>query len=504
MKKTFFLLIILILIFGCKRESFEKSFPKKPIKIIVYTGPGGLIDITARKFATIASKYTNATFVVENKPGSGGIVAIRKLLQEPADGYTLFAGTKSNISKIVATGMENYIDAIDWAALLLSDHECVITNKNQAVNTWPQIVQDAKKKNGNQLWLGPAKGGLDHVTALKIWDKSGIKAKWIPFKSGGKAKAALLGNQGVAYVGNPGEVLGNDNLKIAAICAPKRLVQFPDAPIFKEFGVNGVENEVMWRGFMLKKGIPKEIRKWYDNLFEKVSNDPEWKEYWNKKGIETVFYNSDKFTKIVQNDKEQFEYYLKKIGIIKNVEKGKIAKFVESTGFKYFIWGLLLIYILIGIFLHRSKYIGVTEEIMIPLFLIFLSVVFYFITYSFPTGEKVGPSVVPRLWIYFIVPLSLFAIFGAIKDKKIIFHKGSDIVFKFVLLLILYLFGIVYIGYFISSFLFIFISISLLGYRKYFTIFLISLGWLLFSYFIFYKMLFVPLPTGKLIEMMLR
>jgi putative tricarboxylic transport membrane protein len=56
------------------------EFPTKPIKLIVYTKPGGAIDVFARKFTTIADKYTDATFVVINKSGAGGIVAIKYIL----------------------------------------------------------------------------------------------------------------------------------------------------------------------------------------------------------------------------------------------------------------------------------------------------------------------------------------------------------------------------------------------------------------------------------------
>ncbi|MCD6176257.1 MAG: hypothetical protein J7K29_00295, partial [Candidatus Cloacimonetes bacterium] len=103
MRKLLIILLFTLLFFtSCKKTNEKFSFPEKPVTIIVYTGPGGLIDITARKFADVASKYTEATFVVENKPGSGGIVAMKRLLQLPSDGYTLFACTKSNISKIVS------------------------------------------------------------------------------------------------------------------------------------------------------------------------------------------------------------------------------------------------------------------------------------------------------------------------------------------------------------------------------------------------------------------
>ena len=100
-----FLFFMLLFFFSLEAQSSTKGktdFPDKPIKIIVYTGPGGLIDVTSRKFAEVASRYTDATFVVENKPGAGGIGALKKVLKLPADGYTLYACTKSNISKYLS------------------------------------------------------------------------------------------------------------------------------------------------------------------------------------------------------------------------------------------------------------------------------------------------------------------------------------------------------------------------------------------------------------------
>ncbi len=295
----------------------EKAFPQKPIKIIVYTKPGGLIDITARKFTDIATKYTKATFVVENKPGAGGIVAMKYILEETkADGYTLFAATKSNISKVVASKGKVDLFGFDWIAMLMADPECVITNKKSKIRTWQDIVEDAKAKNGEQIWVGPAAGGLDHVTALKLWEKAGIKAKWIPFASGGKAIAALLGGQGVAYVGNPRDTIGKPDLMIAAVSSPERLKQFPDVPTFGELGIKDFDHEIMWRGFAVKKGTPEEALKWYDDLFTKVTNDPDWRKFWEVGGIKVVYYKKDKFEEIIKNDQKEFEKYLKKIGMI--------------------------------------------------------------------------------------------------------------------------------------------------------------------------------------------
>ncbi|MDA3938843.1 MAG: tripartite tricarboxylate transporter substrate-binding protein [Spirochaetia bacterium] len=187
------------------------------------------------------------------------------------------------------------------------DPEAVITNNKTGVVTWEQIVADAKAKGGDQLWLGPAAGGLDHVTAQMIWKAAEIEAKWVPFASGGKAKAALLGEQGITYTGNPGEIIGKPNFSVAAVCAAERLPQFPDVPTFKELGIDGLENEIMWRGFAVKAGTPDSIIAWYDDIFEKVTNDPDWIATYAPMGNMLVHKTRDEFNKIVQADYDAYK-----------------------------------------------------------------------------------------------------------------------------------------------------------------------------------------------------
>ena len=127
----------------------------------------------------------------------------------------------------------------------------------------------------------------------------------------------LLGKRGVVYVGNAQDILGQPKLKVAALSRSTRLSQFPDAPTFKELGVKGMDNEIMWRGFAIKKGIPADVRKFYDDLFTKLMKDSEWIEYVSKKGVDPVYYSHEKFYKIVMNDKADVTRWLKSAGILK-------------------------------------------------------------------------------------------------------------------------------------------------------------------------------------------
>lgn len=511
-------LVFIILLFALSLGADSKlgqtvsGFPDKPVKIIVYTGPGGLIDVTARKFTDIASKYSDVTFVVENKPGAGGIVALKKVLQLPADGYTLYACTKSNISKFVSSGGTLPSESLDWIALLMADPECVITTNSSGISSWEDILNNAQKINKEQIWVGPATGGLDHVTALKIWDKFGIKAKWIPYKSGGKARAALLGAQGVAYVGNPREVLGNPDLHIAAVSAQKRLERFPDVPILSEFDnlaksqEMNLDFEYMWRGFAIKKGVDPELLNWYKQLFQKVTDDPEWREFWEKGGIDVVYYGPEKFTEIVKQDEETFKYYLQKLGILKDSDANLVTRIVSGRNLTFIVIFLLILMFLIGFLVNKSRYSYLKDKILIITGFIFLSLLFYLISFIFPESGAVGPAVVPRLWIFALIPLNIILLITTVKnevksDDKL--NSGNRvIVYQMIAVLATYLLSIYFIGYFISSALFVAATLNLLGYKEKLKIIYISLGWVLFSWLVFYKLLYVPLPLGLLIELL--
>jgi putative tricarboxylic transport membrane protein len=318
MKKGFVVLLVALSIVASSFTAAMAEFPTKPIKLIVYTKPGGAIDVFARKFSGIAAKFTDATFVVVNKSGAGGIVAIKYILSGKGDGYQFAAVTRSNIGKIVSTGNKINVEDLDWMAMMVSDPEAIITNRTQAINTWEQVVADAKEKDGSQIWVGPAAGGNDHIMAMKTWEAAGIKAKWIPYASGGKAMAALLGGHGVVYVGNPQDVIGRPDLKVAIVSNSERLGgDFADVPTFKEVGIKELDNEIMWRGFMAKKGMPAEAKAFYTDLFAKVNADPEWQKYVKRGGATPLFDKEEKFLATVKQNQKEFAEALKQIGAIK-------------------------------------------------------------------------------------------------------------------------------------------------------------------------------------------
>lgn len=295
------------------------AYPEKPIHIVNYVAPGGLMDVTSRKFVSIAAKYTNATFVVENVAGAGGLVGLGHVLKQPADGYTVFAPTTAVVNKVLSAkkSEKDMIWGMEYVAMLMRDPECIIGAAEGDFNTFDKVVADAKSKKGAQLWSGPAPGGNDHILATKVWKTVGMKAKWVPYKSGPEAMMGTLSGQSVAYVGNPADMAGRPGYKILALCRAERLPQFPDAPTFKELGYEGLDNEIMWRGFAIKKGAPEEVYKWWEDLNKKVAADPDWRTFLERDGIDVVDWGRDKFNAQVKSDVEYAKIALREAGLIK-------------------------------------------------------------------------------------------------------------------------------------------------------------------------------------------
>ena len=125
-----FYLLCYPLVFSC--DPARATYPDRPIHIMVYTKPGGLIDVTARMIAQIAQKnYTKVPVIVENKKGAGGLVALSVLNRKPADGYTVLGMTSSVISKAIRAQQEELLNEVHYLARVVSDYEAVIVNREQ-------------------------------------------------------------------------------------------------------------------------------------------------------------------------------------------------------------------------------------------------------------------------------------------------------------------------------------------------------------------------------------
>ncbi|PLW97116.1 MAG: hypothetical protein C0591_07535 [Marinilabiliales bacterium] len=467
-----------------------KTYPSKPISIIVHSKPGSSIDFMARKVAEIARKYSDVAFVVENRSGTQGLVAMQHVLDMKADGYTLLGVTKSFLSTVMVNKSKVSLDDFQFIAHMVFDPEALIANNERNFHSLADIVQDAKNGDTPQVWIGPGTGSRDHLMALKSWETLEINARWIDYKSAPQSILALLRNEASVYVGNPADIKGKNDLDIVSIASNKRLKSLPDVPTFKEQGYD--INESMWRGFAFKKGVPDEAVRYVTKVLQDVVNDEEWEDYCDETYVFSNFLEQAEFTKQIKKEIEETNFYLNEAGLLVSYKKAGPNIF------------LVLLIILAGIFFvilvfSKFKISNISYDQIIAGSIFSISLFFYYQTSLFLIPDSLNitsPSLIPRIWIVILLLLSVLLFINSKKKKDVRKHHSPRYVLIIIVLMIGYLFAMQWVGYYLTTPIFILASMYLLKYRKVPFMLINAFGFVIFSYLIFNKLLHIDLPLG--------
>src|SRR5262245_23282054 len=221
--------------------------------------------LAARRDDPAASKQLGATlgqtFVVDNRPGGSGVVAMTALMGQPADGYTILS-TTSSMSFTMAMNSRLPYSASDFTILpaLQAEPSAVAVRADSRFKTLAQLV-DAMRATPDKLSVGGfSAGGFHQFVFYRLQQEGKFKSAWIPFKCGKEAGTALLGGHIDVAVITPRSALAqiqHGDIRLIGISSGRRDQYFPDVPTFKEQGFDVVER--IWRGVMLKAGTPAPV-----------------------------------------------------------------------------------------------------------------------------------------------------------------------------------------------------------------------------------------------------
>ncbi len=473
------------------------TYPDRPIVIIVHAKPGGAIDLTARLVAKVARNYTDVPMVIENRYGGSGSVAMQAVLGRKADGYTVLAAPATFVSTVQITQSDFGMDDFHFLACLTKAPEALITNRHSDVVTFEDIVADARAKRGRQIWVGPGVGSLAHLMAIKTWDKLGIAATWVPYDGGGEAVAALLGRHGIVYVGNPEDVKGRPDLHIAAVSARERLERHPETPTLLEVGCD-LPDEVMWRGFAVKKGTPPDITAYLDDLLAKISQDEEWLSFVAMNSAEAVFYRHDEFTALVDRDSRDSVKYLRMAKILASEEDATARRRIGILGWLMVPATALAMALVLR--LRRRRPTGVTVVAGASLA---LAALFFVLARGFPPptqGQSVGPATIPLIWSAMLAVFAVMQIRAELRNHQPVEHGRVKLVLGFILLMAIFVAMLSRVGFFPATVVLLLGGVYSMGYRRHITVAAVVVVMLAFCYLVFVRTLGLPLPTGSWLQ----
>jgi tripartite-type tricarboxylate transporter receptor subunit TctC len=246
----------------------QDKYPTKPVKVVVPYGPGGATDIVTRIVAEQMRTSLGQSFVVENKPGAFGIVAIQEMVNARPDGYTLMVGNVSTnaITPVVVPERlkVNYArDVAPVTNLINIPAFIVVTTNNFAVKDVPGLIDYAKKNPGKLRYGTVGAASYPHYDMAFFAKRAGdLNMVAIHNKQGasGIINDMISGDTQAAFlnVASTAAQIKAGKLRPIAVVNPTRLPDYPDVPTMKEVGFPDV-GTIAWNAMFAPAATPRPV-----------------------------------------------------------------------------------------------------------------------------------------------------------------------------------------------------------------------------------------------------
>lgn len=327
MKKNVLIIFLLATVFilnGCSSKSAQSkgnysTFPEHSIDVIIPFGEGSASDTFARKFSQIASEETGTNYQPVNKDGSGGLLGMLYAYQQDSDGYTVFEVTPSHIiGDVLGKGKDiKILDDFEPLAQIQSDVYVLSVSENSDIKNYDDLIEKGKKEKITFGGISPA--GLDDFAINDFANKANINTQFIPYPSGSEVKAAALGGEVDVYVDkvvNVVDYIKSKRVRPLVVFGDERISQLDelkDTPSTKEKGIKSTIGS--WRGFVVKKGTPKEVKQKLAKDLKKTYETKEYKKFAhdNLVDISEGYLGPKEFEKKMYKEYDKFEKVSKKL-----------------------------------------------------------------------------------------------------------------------------------------------------------------------------------------------
>ena len=287
--------------------------PTKPVEIVVAAGAGGASDQMARMMqaAILKNNLMKQPMVVSLKGGASGAEALMYMKASEGDpNKILIAYSLIYMLPLSAKIPFNWHDLTPVAVIALD--QFVLWDNAEGAKSVKDFIAAAKAASSPFKMGGTGSRREDHVLTVFIEQKTGAKFSYLPYKSGGEAATQLVGGHTESNVNNPSENLevwraGQvralcvfDKERIAYTAKVTATQSWHDIPTCKEEGLD--VQYLMLRAIFLPGKVTPEQQAFYVDLFQKVTQTPEYKEYMEKQALKPIFLTGKDMQQFLEED----------------------------------------------------------------------------------------------------------------------------------------------------------------------------------------------------------
>ena len=296
----------------------SQSWPAKPVRLVVPFPPGGGTDLIAREVANklAASGYT---FVIENKPGSGGNLGVDAAAKSQPDGYTFVIGQTSNLAinpTLYSKLPYDPVKDLSPVSLVASSPMVIVTGANSPYKTLADVVKVAREKPGVINYATSGNGTVAHLAAESFQKLAGVKMTHVPYKGAAQGTTDVISGQVDLYISSIPTLLGHiksGKMRPLAVTSLKRTDDLGQVPTIAESGYKDFD-AVTWFGIVGPAKLPKDIVSKLNADINKVLKDDELKKKLGDQGADVAGSTPEQFGKLIRDDMGRWGKIVKESG----------------------------------------------------------------------------------------------------------------------------------------------------------------------------------------------
>jgi tripartite-type tricarboxylate transporter receptor subunit TctC len=243
--------------------AWAQAYPSRPVRLLVGYPPGGPTDLAARLAGQQLSEALGQPFIIDNRPGAGGTLAMGLLAQSTPDGYALGLGSNGELAispNLRASLPYDPLKSFIPISRIGASQLVLLVNPSVPAKTVKELVGLARGKPGSVNFASSGSGSTAHLSSELLKHMAGIDLVHVPYKGAAPAMADLMGGQvQMLITGFSGAVpfIKSGKLRGLASTGAKRLVAMPEMPTIAE-SVPGYEVS-SWYGVLAPARTPAPI-----------------------------------------------------------------------------------------------------------------------------------------------------------------------------------------------------------------------------------------------------
>jgi putative tricarboxylic transport membrane protein len=300
----------------------DSSYPTRPVTLIVPYAAGGVADVGMRIICDRLSDRLGQQFVVENRPGAGGVVAAQAGASAAPDGYTmLMTGNNTAIAEALFKSLPyNALTDFHSVSTAAFFDLLIVTRAGSPLKSVQDII-DAARKNPGKLNIGTiTPGSTQNLAADLFVSTAGINAAIVPFRgSPDMASAVLRGDVDVAfefYAAINGLLIEKKIVALAST-GPQRTAYLPEVPTAIESGLKGFEVQ-SWNGLSVPAATPASVVTTLNAAMKDIIPTPLVQERARQMGMAMRWSTPEDMTARLKGDIAKWGAVIEKAGIPKH------------------------------------------------------------------------------------------------------------------------------------------------------------------------------------------